>query len=100
VLTSNEERALIFSYNSKFFLVEHKFSYPLAFGLCKKRLFSSKSDLENNTNKSSYGVVSQPSGTVFSLSSISKLGLKTYENPQESRELIRKDNNGKVGVYC
>lgn len=100
VLISNEERTLIFSYNSKFFLMEHKFSYPLAFDLCKKRLFSSKRDLENNINKSSYGAVSQPSQTVFSLSSISKLGLKTYENPKESRGLIRKDNSGKVGVYC
>lgn len=38
----------------------------------------------------------------ISLWYISKLGIKTYENPatQESRELIRKDNKGKIGVYC
>lgn len=81
MLISSQERALIFSYNSKFFLKD-KFSYPLSFDLCNKRLFSSKSDIENNINKSSYGVVSQPSGIIFSFLSISKLGLKTYENPQ------------------
>ena len=63
-------------------------------------MFSSKCGRGNNTNIISHGVVSQSSDTVFSISSISKLGLKTSENPQESRELIRKDNNGKAGVYC
>lgn len=58
------------------------------FCLCQKRLFSSgNTDINDITNS-------------ISLSSISKLGIKTYENPLESRELIRKDNNGKVGVYC
>lgn len=37
---------------------------------------------------------------VSAISAISKLGAKVYVNPVESRELIRKDNNGKVGVYC
>lgn len=38
----------------------------------------------------------------ISLLYISKLGIKTYENPAtpESRELIRRDNKGKIGVYC
>ena len=38
----------------------------------------------------------------ISLGYIRKFGIKTYESPatQESRELIRKDNNGKIGVYC
>ena len=78
----------------------HKFIYPLTFGLWNKRLFSSKCGIGNNTDNSSHSEVSQPCGIVFSLSSISKLGIKTYENPRDSRELIRKDNNGKVGVYC
>lgn len=92
MLISNKERAW----------QKDKFLYLLASGVSNKRLFSSKCGLGNKPNNSLDGldVVSQPSDTVFSLSSISKLGLKTYENPQESRELIRKDNNGKVGVYC
>lgn len=54
----------------------------------QKRLFSSgNSFINDNTNS-------------FTLPSISKLGVKTYENPGESRDLIRKDNSGKIGVYC
>lgn len=34
------------------------------------------------------------------MASISKLGINTHENPLDSRELIRKDNKGKAGVYC
>lgn len=54
----------------------------------KKRSFSSRSfDISDNANCNS-------------ISAISKLGVKFYENPKECRELIRKDNKGKVGVYC
>nr|AMX22283.1 GIY-YIG endonuclease [Cryphonectria parasitica] len=61
----------------------------IAFGLPKKRLFSSE-----NFN---FHVKED-----ISLSYISKLGTRTYENPAipESRELIRRDNKGKIGVYC
>ena len=90
LLISNKERAW----------EKDKFLYPLALGVSNKRLFSSGSGNKPNNSLHGLDVVSQLSDTVFSLSSISKLGLKTYENPQESRELIRKDNNEKVGVYC
>lgn len=60
-----------------------------AFGLSKFRFFSSV-----NTGGASKEDIS--------LSCVSKLGLKLYENPvtHKSRELIRKDNKGKIGVYC
>jgi group I intron endonuclease len=69
----------------------------------KKRSFSSDRAIINNPNKSLNGIVSGKSksdGTDVSFPPIRKLGIKTYENPLEYRELIRKDNNGKVGVYC
>ena len=56
--------------------------------MCKKRSFNSGSlDINDNSNG-------------ISISTISKLGVKTYENPQESSNLIRINNNVKVGVYC
>nr|YP_009262017.1 GIY-YIG endonuclease [Chrysoporthe austroafricana]AMX22092.1 GIY-YIG endonuclease [Chrysoporthe austroafricana] len=79
-------------YNSSFYCLrrwQRGFS-SFRFGLCKKRSFSlggSGAAIKDNTN-------------CISISSISELGIKTYENPKESRELIRKDNNGKIGVYC
>ncbi len=73
VLILNKERALIFTYNSSY-KIKDKFSYLLVFGLFNKRLFSYKCGIGNNTNIISHGVVSQLSYTIFSISSISKLG--------------------------
>lgn len=68
------------------------------FIFCNKRSFSSKEgDVKYSTNQTSLAALQLNS---TSLSSISKLGIKTYKNPLKYRELIRKDNNGKVGVYC
>ena len=75
--------------------------FELAFGLCQKRPFSST--IISNSDNSLNNIVSGKSksdGAEVSFTSISKLGTKVYVNPVESRELIRKDNNGKVGVYC
>lgn len=79
---------------------------PLASSFCGKRLFNTgviclrgiKDETKENGVLSSAETMSDDKN--ISLVSISKLGIKTYENPLESRELIRKDNNGKVGVYC
>ena len=54
---------------------------------------------------SSYTDTSYPNNTngnsvSSSFSHISKLGISTYKDPKNSCELIRKDNNNKVGVYC
>lgn len=38
--------------------------------------------------------------SLLSLALIYKYGIKTYSNPIDTRELIREENNGKVGVYC
>lgn len=56
--------------------------------LYKKRSFSSGAKLQFKRG--------------ISFEYISKLGIKTYENPatKESRELMRNDNKGKIGVYC
>ena len=75
------------SYRAFYCLRERGFSL-IRFGLCKKRSFSSGIlDINDNSNS-------------ISISTISKLGVNTYENPEKSRELIRKDNYGKAGVYC
>ena len=75
------------SYRAFYCLRERSFSL-IRFDLCKKRSFNSGSlDINDNSNG-------------ISISTISKLGVKTYENPQESRNLIRINNNVKVGVYC
>ena len=75
-------------FNSSFYCRKKQDLSSLIFCLCQKRFFSSgNTDINDITNS-------------ISLSSISKLGIETSENPLESRELIRKDNNGKVGVYC
>jgi hypothetical protein len=31
---------------------------------------------------------------------ICKFGIKTYDDPLNTRALIHEDNKGKVGVYC
>jgi len=69
------------------------------FIFCNKRSISSKDegDVKYSTNQTSHAALQLNS---TSLSSISKLGIKTYKNSLKYRELIRKDNNGKVGVYC
>ena len=76
---------VISSFNYSFYQLEFSL---FAFGLCKKWSFNSKGDgdIKDNTNKTSNLCVPlQLYGTAASLSSISKLGLKTYENPLESR---------------
>lgn len=56
--------------------------------MCKKRSFSSGSlDIKDNSNS-------------ISISTISKLGVKTYKYPVKSRKFIRKEYKGKAGVYC
>jgi len=34
------------------------------------------------------------------LITINKIAIKSYYNPSEEREIIRKDNNGKTGIYA
>jgi len=86
------------SYIQNFSLAHHKRELLpwLAFGLCQKWSFSSA-----NPNKSLNGIVSGKSksdGTDVSFPSIRKLGIKTYENPLESRELTT--NYNKIENCC
>lgn len=93
-LSGMTHREIPFSMSSRsssyyaFYCLKDKGFSLIRLGLCKKRSFSSGSlDINNNSNS-------------ISISTISKLGVKTYENPEKSRELIRKDNYGKTEVYC
>lgn len=38
--------------------------------------------------------------SLLNLFPIFKYGVKSYNDPINSRDLIRAENNGKVGVYC
>lgn len=38
--------------------------------------------------------------SLLTLLPIFKYGVKLYDDPVNSRKLIREENNGKVGVYC
>lgn len=78
---------------------------PLAFRFGGKRFFSTGgiwlNHIQDDTKEN--GLLNRETtgdDENISLASISKLGVNTYENPLDSRELIRKDNQGKVGVYC
>ena len=63
---------------SRFYSRKKQGLSSLIFCLCQKRIFSSgNTDINDITNS-------------ISLSSISKLGIETYENSLEYRELIRK----------